>query len=373
MNDRLAAAVAPRWSREEDALLRRLYAAYVAVQDIAERVGRSADAVSARRRALRIAPRPRSRPWSPREDALLRAGAIAGIPAATIAVHLRRPADQVRRRRRALMGAARAPLRYSAAEDAAIVSCWRRGGTVKVLAEQLGRSRGALRLRAQDLGLYVPAARGRWRPDEDAALRDGYGLGLTCVQIALEIDGRTPAAVAARAAKLGLGTYGRRWTARDDDLLRGLVRDGADINVAAELLARTPAALRSRAHVLEIAPPHRRHLGRGRRRWTQAEEELLALHRERNPAVLAQQLDRSSEAITQRMRALGLRGGREGSPHHPVRARGRLTPGQRAVITRELDSGGPRHQLALARRLGVRPSVISRVTDGLLSTGSDIA
>ena len=45
-------------------------------------------------------------------------------------------------------------------------------------------------------------------------------------------------------------------------------------------------------------------------------------------------------------------------------ARGGLTPGQRAVIARELDSGGPRHQLTLARRLGVRPSVIRRVADG---------
>lgn len=364
--------MASRWSRQEDALLRRLYADGVAVGEIARRVGRSADAVSARRRTLRIAPRPRSRPWSPREEELLRASATAGLPAGVIAVHLQRPADQVRRRRRALMGAAPAGLRYSAAEDAAIVSCWRRGGNVAALAAQLARSPGALRLRAQELGLYRPAARRRWRPDEDAALRDGYGLGLTCAEIALELDGRTPAAVVARAAKLGLGTYGRRWTPRDDERLRRLVREGVDIDAAAELLARTPDALRRRAHVLEIAPPQRLHTGRRRRAWTQAEDALLALHRERNPAVLAQQLDRSSEAIAQRLRALGLRGGREGSPHHPARARGGLTPGQRAVIARELDSGGPRHQLALARRLGVRPSIVRRVAGGPLSTETDI-
>jgi hypothetical protein len=145
-----------------------------------------------------------------------------------------------------------------------------------------------------------------------------------------------------------------------------------DIDAAAELLARTPDALRRRAHVLEIAPPHRRHTGRRRRPWTQAEDALLALHRERNPAVLAQQLDRSSEAITQRMRAIGLRDGREGSPHRTVRARGGLTPGQRAVIARELDPGDPRHQLALARRLGVRPNVVRRVANGLLSTEAEI-
>lgn len=353
-------------------MLRRLYADGAAVDDIAKRVGRSADAVSARRRTLRIAPRPRSRPWSHREDELLRAGATAGVPAAAIAAHLHRPADQVRRRRRALMGAAPGPLRYSDAEDAAIIACWRRGGNVRALGEELARSPGALRLRAQDLGLHRPVARRRWRPDEDAALRDGYGLGLTCAQIALEIDGRTPAAVAARAAKLGLGTYGRRWTPREDELLRRLVRERTDIDAAAELLARTPDALRRRAHVLQIAPPHRRRTGRRRRPWTQAEDALLALHRERNPAALAQQLERSSGAIAQRIRALGLRDGRERSPHHPVRARGGLTPGQRAVIAREFDLGGPRQQLALARRLGVRPSVVRRVAGGLLSTEADI-
>jgi hypothetical protein len=352
--------------------LRRLYAAGVAVQEIGQRVGRSADAVSARRRTLRLAPRPRARPWSDREDDLLRAAAAAGLPAAAVAVHLRRPADQVRRRRRSLTGAQPAPLRYTAAEDAAIVAGWTPGADIGTLAGRLARSPGAVRLRAQALGLHHPAARPRWRPHEDAALRDGYALGLTCAQIALEIGVRTPAAVAARAAKLGLGTYGRRWTAREDELLRSFVREGVDAERAAQLLSRTPEALRRRAHVLDVAPPRSGRARRGGRQWTQAEDELLAVHRERNPAELAQQLERSSEAVTRRMRALGVRETSKGSPHHPVRARGGLTPGQRAVIARELDAGGPRRQLALARRLGVRPSVVRRFADGLLSTEAEV-
>ena len=119
----------------------------------------------------------------------------------------------------------------------------------------------------------------------------------------------------------------------------------------------------------QLQSAHARHGGRP---WTQAEDELLALHRERNPAALAQQLARSSEAVARRMRALGVRAGSEGSPHHPVVARGGLTPGQRAVIARELDAGGPRHQLALARRLGVRPDVIRRVADGLSNSDGAI-
>lgn len=372
MSDRPAAAVAPRWSPEEDALLRRLYAAGVTVAEIAARVGRSADATSARRRTLRVAPRPRARPWAEREDALLRAAVAAGIPAAAVATHLRRPADQVRRRCRTLTGAQPAPRRYTAAEDAAIVAGWMRGAGVGALADQLARSPGAVRLRAQALGLHHPAGRPRWRPHEDAALRDGYALGLTCAQIAREIGDRTPAAVAARAAKLGLGTYGRRWTARDDELLRRFVRERVDLERAAQLLSRTPEALRRRAHVLDVAPLRSGHPPHGGRRWTRAEDELLALHRERNPAALAQQLARSSEAVTRRMRALGVRAGSEGSPHHPVPARAGLTPGQRAVVARELDAGGPRRQMALARRLGVRPSVVRRVADGLSGSDAEI-
>jgi hypothetical protein len=56
------------------------------------------------------------------------------------------------------------------------------------------------------------------------------------------------------------------------------------------------------------------------------------------------------------MRRLGLRGGR--SPHHPVRRRGALTPGERVTAVRELRAGGSRRALAVARRLDVSPAII---------------
>jgi hypothetical protein len=356
-----------RWSREEDAVLRCLYPQGVGLLVIGERVGRSSEAVAARRRALRIASRPRSRPWTAGEDELLRASTVAGVSAAAVAVQLRRPPDQVRRRRRMLMRRGRAPLPYTLTEDAAIADCWVHGDDVVALAQQLGRSVGSVRMRAQKLGLHTAAARPRWRPDEDATLRDGYQLGLTCAQIAADIGGRMPTAIAARAARLGLGTYGRRWTSREDNLLRKLALDGTDLDRAAQLLARTPEAVHRRARVLRLASPPRRRSDRDRRPWTSAEDELLALHRGLNPAALAQLLGRSSGAITQRMRKLDLRRGSERSPHHPALTAGHLTPGQRAVITRELGAGAHRRQLALARRLDVPPSVIRRVAGELLT------
>jgi hypothetical protein len=354
----------PRWSGEEDRTLRRLYGGQGApLRVIAERVGRSQDAVSERRRALGIAPRPRMRPWSPVEDELMRAGTALGLSAAEIAARLRRAPEQVRRRRRALLGSARAPVAFTVAEDHAIAECWTGSGDVEALARALGRSAGSLRLRAQKRGLHRPQPRRRWRAYEDAAVRDGYERGLTCAQIAAELAGRSAPAVAARAAKLGLATYARTWTPREDRDLRQLARDGIALGRAAQLLARTPEALRARARKLGMTPPRPARAGQAGRRWTAREDELLRLHGALNPAALAELLDRSPEAITQRLRRLGLRAGAERSPHHPAPARGGLTPGQRAAVARELRTGGPGRKLALARRLAVPTAAIRRVTN----------
>ncbi|MGH2945526.1 MAG: hypothetical protein ACRDPC_04575, partial [Solirubrobacteraceae bacterium] len=81
----------PRWSREEDRTLRRLYGQGAPLRVIAQRVGRSQDAVSERRRTLGIAARARMRPWSPVEDELLRAGTARGLSATEVARVFRIP------------------------------------------------------------------------------------------------------------------------------------------------------------------------------------------------------------------------------------------------------------------------------------------
>lgn len=322
----------PRWSGDEDRVLRRLYGEGAALRAIAEQVGRSQDAVSERRRALGIVARPRQRPWSPAKDELLRSATALGLPATAIAARLARPADQVRRRRRALLGPGRAPRPFTAGEDAAIAACWRESGDAETLARELGRTAGSVRLHAGKLGLHHPPSRPRWQPYEDAAVRDGYERGLTCAQIATELAGRTATAVAARASKLGLATYARAWNPREDRVLRQLSRDGMQLERAAQLLGRTPEALRARARKLGSAPLRSTRTGRTGRPWTANEDELLQLHGAMNPAALAELLDRSPEAITQRLRRLGLRHAAERSPHHPVPARRGPTPSQRAAL-----------------------------------------
>jgi hypothetical protein len=350
--------MARRWSPDEDGILSDLYPRGVPIRALARQLERSEDAVSERRRALGLPPRPRSRPWTVREDALLQASAAAGVPAATLAARLGRDAEQVRRRRRALLGSTLTPRPYTSADDEAIRACWEAGEDVQRLARELSRSAGSIRLRAQTLGVHRPARRQRWHDFEDAAVRDGYARGLTCREIATELPGRSAAAVAARAAKLGLATYGRAWTARDDRSLRTLILEGVELERAAQILARTPDALRARARKLGLELPRSQRSHQTARRWTHSEDEQLRLHAGLNPATLAGLLERSPEAITQRLRRIGLRETRERSPHHPAPARNGLTPGERLTVVRELRNGGPRRQLALARRLGRAPSEI---------------
>ena len=130
--------MATRWSTAEDQLLRQLYADQFPVEQIAGRLARSPDAVVARRQALGIAPRRRSRPWSPREEALVRAGAASGLPASLVAQRLGRSTEQIRARRRALV-TPRPPARpYLAHEDETIRVCLAERGDLGALGRRLG-------------------------------------------------------------------------------------------------------------------------------------------------------------------------------------------------------------------------------------------
>ena len=60
-------------------------------------------------------------------------------------------------------------------------------------------------------------------------MRDGYELGLPCAEIAMDLPRRTASAVVARAAKLGLASYARVWTAHDDQRLSSLTASGAEV------------------------------------------------------------------------------------------------------------------------------------------------
>lgn len=336
----------------------RLYRDGVAVREIAACLGRTADAVNARRRHLEIPARRARMAWSEREDAVLAAATRAGLPAWVVGERIGRPVGQIRWRRRALGLAASAARPYAPDEDAALRTIVAVAGSLDELAGRLGRSHSALRLRAVKLGLVRPGERRRWTPSEDAAIRDGYDTGLSCREIARQLPGRTLGAVAARASKLGLATHARRWTAADDERLRALA-ERHRIDELARLLGRTPDGLRQRARKLGLVLLEHRASGRGGARWTAPEDDLLRLHAGLNPAILAGLVGRSDRAVTIRLSKLGLRTGRERSPHHAAPRLGDLTPGERVLLERELEPGNPRRLLTLARRLGLPSPVLA--------------
>jgi len=207
---------------------RRLYADQIPVVQIAVRLGRTADALVARRRSLRIASR-RASAWTPREEAWLRAGTAARLSASVLAERLGRSTEQVRSRRRKLSGRRPPGRRYLAQEDEAIRVYLKAQGDLAALAVRLGRSPDALRLHARHLGLYSPASRRRWSGWEDALIRDGYTSALPCAEIACQLPDRTAASVTARARKLALVTYARRWSNQDDQRLAHLTARGSTL------------------------------------------------------------------------------------------------------------------------------------------------
>jgi len=343
--------MAARWRASEDAQLTRLYAGGVPLAEIAHRLGRSQEAVGARRRALGM-PARRVRPsWSEPQDRLVILATAAGLPAAEIAQRLGRSPQQVISRRRRLVGVRTAPGRYRPWEDEAIRAAWRGELDLTELSRQLGRSAGALTLRARTLGLHRPAPRRRWSEAEDHALRDGYSGGLSCEEISRrELPHRSPGAIAARARKLGLTSYGRLWTPSEDERLRRLIAQGVAIERIAQALTRTPEAIRQRARRLAAGRPSSAEHRQGGRRWSATEDELLRAHPGAHPALLSSILQRSDQAIAQRQRALGIRSASR-SPHRaaPATPAG-FSPAEDRLLRRELN-GGPSRARALSRRL----------------------
>jgi len=312
-------------------LLRRLYADQLSVVQISRRLGRTPDAVVARRRSLGVPPR-RSRPWSRTHEALLRAGTVAGLSAGVLAERLGRSTEQVRARRRKLLGSAPAGRPYLPRENEAIELCLSVGGDLIELAHCLGRSPDALRLHAQHIGLHHPRLRRRFSGWEDDAIRDGYTSALPNAEIARQLPDRNPASVAARARRLGLISYARRWSTRDDERLVALTARESTLEALAQRLGRTPEAIRRRARRLGISPPPPGPAPRRARRWTRDEDELLRLHHPLNPARLAQLLGRSDGAVCRRLCTLGLRARAQRSPHHP--GNGRIASGSGSAVVR---------------------------------------
>ena len=250
------------------------------------------------------------------------------MPATELARRLHRPVEQVRARRRRLGLQRPAARPYTRDDDDALRAAWTSGRSLDELAVELARTPEALLLRARWLDLYRSAQRQRWTSSEDATLRDGYANGLTCDEIGRALTRRTPTAVAARASRLGLATYARRWSPEDDRQLSKALAAGRGRRGRTRARAHsgghsTPGA-QARGHQNRpFRPPSRgKPLGRRGRR-------VSAPPPPPEPCGARRRLGRSDHAVVARLRRLGLREGRQRSPHHPSPTNGGLTPGER--------------------------------------------
>jgi hypothetical protein len=350
--------MARRWSAGDDAELTRLYGQGVPLRAIAAALGRSEDALVSRRALLGVAPRRAAPVWTTPQDRLICVATAAGIPASRVASTQGLSIDRVRVRRRHLLGARPAGRRYEPWEDQAIRDMWSDAHGLPHLAARLNRSPDAIRIRAQALGVHVPAPRRRWKASEDQTLRHGYAHGLTCAKISRALSGaHTPGAVSARARKLGLTSYAQTWSAQQDELLRQAITTSATVDDLALLLTRSPEAVRRRTQKLGLPAPRHGASAASGRRWTRAEDVILIENPGMQPGVLARRLRRSDHAVSRRQRLLGVRTGSR-SPHYaPVN--GTMSPAEERLILRELtvdaEKGGGR-LLALADRLGRSPA-----------------
>jgi hypothetical protein len=347
--------MALRWTPDDDARLRAWYRAYVPLAEIGSRLGRSGGAVHARRIALGLPARRRPWPWPSRLDAQLIAAAQAREPVAAVARRLGLSPDAVSRHRRHV-GLGEPPRRrWTPEEDALVRDAVDDPETLAALAKRLGRAEGAVAARARQLapsdGRPQPP---RWTTEEDDLLRQGYAACMTCRAIGRQLlPRRSSRAVSARALRLGLTTYGRRWTPGEDAALRAMAVRGAEAAQIARALTRTTSAVRRRATRLGVALQTS---GRRSKPWTAEEDAVLRQWRTFEPGRLAQLLGRSDGSVRSRLRALDLLP--DGSPHYQPPATARLTPAQRRLLVRYSEPLTSRRILALAERFDREPAEV---------------
>ena len=148
-----------------------------------------------------------------------------------------------------------------------------------------------------------------WTEGELRTLREMWP-GHTVKEIAERIPGRTPQACLTKGLRIGLprrphrGGKGEPWTPEEDAIVAALYGDEGAAGTAARLPGRTPAAVANRARRLGLASKHYR-------RWTPEEDALIIRWYGRMGAgrMLAEGMlpGRDVEAVMYRANLLGVR------------------------------------------------------------------
>ncbi len=250
------------WTPEEDAEIKAAtWAGHPRPRMLARQFGRTANAVLLRAAVLRKSDpsvrwatlRGRTKPWTKPQLAELRRRA-EHEPLARIAASMGRTLGSCKSK----LGSKRTIRRWTKAERRQLADLLAQGAAVQEIAAQLGRSMSAIHGQIQGLNPY----RKPWTAVEDAAIIEGAAARTSQAKIA-ELLGRSVNAVRIRANKLRVkgaaakwlkGSPGRRaWTTK---ALRELIsrrERGEPYSGIAAAMGRTQEACRS-----QLAKHHKR-------------------------------------------------------------------------------------------------------------------
>jgi predicted transcriptional regulator len=140
------------------------------------------------------------------------------------------------------------------------------GKPLREIAEGLGRTTDAVRVRGQSLGLKFGKGCHRWDSDADKALREAFGAGLPWNEIVKsKLSGQSRSAANVHARKLGLPKRYLPWTESDDAAIR---KGGTAREIAERLPGRSLTAVQNRMRVVRTDK-------QTHKPWTKEEDVLL--------------------------------------------------------------------------------------------------
>jgi hypothetical protein len=268
------------WLPEEIEQLREMFAADVAVQDMAIALRRPVAGVVNKFWELGLRRRS-ARPWNELEDQVLvqRYGADA---AASIAQDLGRSAASIYVRAKLLGLSEPNEPPWTPWEDAQLQAGYDAGLMVRDVAALIGRTPSATNSRAYKLGIRHPDHPEGWSSEELgralALAEEGHRYLKICEQLAGEgFPRRTKAGLQPKLWKLGYRRgWSRPWTPEEEAALIAAYRDNASLTPLKVALGRTSGAFRWKAEELGLQGTHARRDGfRQGPAWTPAEDAIL--------------------------------------------------------------------------------------------------
>jgi hypothetical protein len=303
------------WLPAEIDQLRRLFAADMAIADIAARLDRPLAGVGSKIHTLGLR-RNSLRPWTELDDAeLVRDYGMAAT--SSIAASLGRSPAAIHARAGLLGLTEGNPPVYSPWELAQLKAGYQQGVPVAQLAVLIGRPVSGLATVASRLGIRHANSHPDWTETEQlrALALAETGLRYGAVAARLHDEGfprRLGRSVGQALRSLGYGRgWGRPWLAEEDDLIRHAYRSGDSLAPLRDRLGRSRSAIAARANELGLHGTHQRPNGwRTEPVWTDADIAILRRDYGRvNTRDLATRLGRKKGGVYQKAFNLGLEHG----------------------------------------------------------------